>query len=152
MIQGVMIKQLTTHVDERGFFREVVRRTDEILSEGFGQLSLSHMYQGVIKAWHIHRKQVDWWYLANGVIKVALYDTRRDSSTYRELMEVMLGDNQPAQLLKIPTGVAHGCKCISGPADLFYITSDVYNPQDEGRIPYNDPEINYDWIKGPEIK
>ncbi|MBU0769509.1 MAG: dTDP-4-dehydrorhamnose 3,5-epimerase family protein, partial [Proteobacteria bacterium] len=54
--------------------------------------------------------------------------------------------------LRIPPGVAHGCKCISGPANLFYITSDVYDPADEGRIPYDDPAIGYDWLKGPVIK
>ena len=56
------------------------------------------------------------------------------------------------QVLRVPPGVAHGCKCISGPANLFYITSNIYDPSDEGRISYNDSEIRYDWLKDQEIK
>lgn len=152
MIEGISIKKLVTHTDERGYFREIIRVTDDFFKEGFGQWSVSNMYTGVIKAWHIHKKQTDWWYVSSGVIKVALYDTRKSSPTYKETMELLMGDNQPAQILRIPPGVAHGCKCISGPANLFYITSNVYDPKDEGRIPYNDSEIGYDWLKSPEIK
>lgn len=152
MIEGVTIKTLKTNTDERGYFREIIRVTDDFFKEGFGQWSVSHMYTGVIKAWHIHKKQIDWWYASNGVLKVALYDNRKDSATYKEIMEFLMGDNQPAQILRIPPGVAHGCKCVSGPIDLFYITSNIYDPNDEGRISYDDTGIGYDWLKGPKIK
>jgi dTDP-4-dehydrorhamnose 3,5-epimerase len=152
MIEGVIIRDLVTHVDERGFFREIIRVTDNFFAEGFGQWSHSLMYQGVVKAWHVHRVQIDWWYVGIGALKVALYDTRSESKTFRETMEILMGENQPARVLRIPPGVAHGCKCISGPAHLFYITSKTYNPVDEGRIPYDDPAVGYDWLKGPEIK
>lgn len=151
MIQGVMIKPLVTHPDERGYFREIIRKTDEFFSEGFGQWSASQMYVGVVKAWHIHRIQTDWWYVAGGAIKVALHDTRENSPTFRTTMEVLMGENLPASVLKIPPGVAHGCKCLDGPSTLFYVTSQIYNPADEGRIPYDDPTIGYDWLKGPTI-
>ena len=85
-------------------------------------------------------------------LKVVLYDKRPESSTYRQSMEVMLGDNQEVKVLKVPPGVAHGCKCLGGPANLFYITSHPYDPEDEGRIPDDDPEIGYDWLEGPPIK
>ena len=152
MIEGTVLEDLVTHTDERGFFREIIRVTDEFFAEGFGQWSHSLMYPGVIKAWHIHKKQKDWWYVCNGLLKVALHDTRPDSSSYRETMEFLMGDDQPARLLRIPPGVAHGCKCLNGPANLFYVTSEVYDPDDEGRIAHDDPEIGYDWLKGPVIK
>ena len=152
MIDGVAIKELVTYPDERGFFRELIRVTDDFFTEGFGQLSHSLMYTGVAKAWHIHKVQIDWWYVGSGVLKVALYDARPTSATARELMTILMGDNQPARILRIPPGVAHGCKCISGPANLFYVTSRIYDPADEGRIPYNDTSIGYDWEKGPTIK
>jgi dTDP-4-dehydrorhamnose 3,5-epimerase len=110
------------------------------------------MYQGVAKAWHIHRVQIDWWYVGSGVLKVALHDTRPESPTHRKTMSFLMGDNQPARVVRIPPGVAHGCKCISGPAHLFYITSQTYNPEDEGRIPFDDAEIGYNWVEGPAIK
>jgi len=152
MIEGVVLKDLVTHCDERGFFREIIRVTDDFFKEGFGQWSHSLMYTGVVKAWHVHKVQVDWWYVAAGVLRVVLHDTRPDSPTYRETMEILMGDHQPARVLRVPSGVAHGCKCISGPAHLFYVTSTVYDPSDEGRIPFDDPEIGYDWLKGPTIK
>lgn len=151
-IDGVVTSDLTTHLDDRGFFREVVRATDDFFSEGFAQWSHSLMYQGVIKAWHIHRRQVDWWYVGSGVLKVALYDTRPESPTAGMLMELLMGEGQNPQVLKIPPGVAHGCKCLSGPAHLFYITSNTYDPSDEGRIPHDDPEIGYDWLAPAPIK
>ena len=110
------------------------------------------MYPGVIKAWHIHHKQTDWWYVSTGVLKVVLYDRRPESSTYQQTMEIMLGDNHEVGALKVPPGVAHGCKCLSGPANLFYIASKTYDPEDEGRIPHDDPEIGYDWLEGPPIE
>jgi dTDP-4-dehydrorhamnose 3,5-epimerase len=152
MIDGIMFKELVTNSDERGFFREIIRGTDEFFEEGFGQWSHSLMYPGAAKAWHIHQKQTDWWYVALGTLKVALYDTRPDSSTHRELMEFLLGEQHPPVVLKIPPGVAHGCKALSGLVHLFYVTSHVYDPGDEGRIPYDDPTIGYDWTALSPIK
>jgi dTDP-4-dehydrorhamnose 3,5-epimerase len=63
-----------------------------------------------------------------------------------------MGDHQEARVLRIPPGVAHGCRCLSGPANLFYITSRLYDPADEGRIPHDDPTIGYDWNADPPIK
>jgi len=152
MIEGVVMKELVTHADDRGFFRELIRVTDDFFAEGFGQWSHSLMYAGVAKAWHIHERQIDWWYVAAGVVKVALHDMRPGSPTYRRTMELVLGDNQPGRVLKVPPGVAHGCKCLHGPAHLFYVTSIIYDSTDEGRIPHNDPTIGYDWVLGPGIK
>lgn len=152
MIEGVYLKPLESHQDERGFFREIIKVNDGFFEEKFGQWSHSLLYPGVIKAWHIHRKQTDWWYVCNGTLKVVLYDKRPDSVTSAQMMDFFMGDDQAVQVLKIPPGVAHGCKCISGPSNLFYITSHTYDPEDEGRIPHDDPEIGYDWLKGPPIK
>lgn len=151
-IDGVVIKELVTHNDERGFFREIIRVNDDFFKEGFGQWSHSLMHYGVIKAWHIHKIQLDWWYVGSGVLRVALHDTRPQSPTFRKTQVLHMGDNHPSKVLRIPPGVAHGCKVISAQANLFYITSRIYDPNDEGRIAYNDPTINYDWTTGPPIK
>jgi dTDP-4-dehydrorhamnose 3,5-epimerase len=152
MIHGVELKSLITRSDERGFFRELLRVNDPIFAEGFGQWSHTLTYQGAAKAWHIHQVQVDWWYVAIGAIRAVMYDLRTESPTHGELQELFLGDNYPAQILKVPPGIAHGYKVIQGPMHLFYITSNVYNPSDEGRIPYDDPQIGYDWNRGAAIK
>ena len=153
MIIGVLTKELVRHPDERGFFEEIIRASDTFFAGGFGQLSHSFMHSGVVKAWHVHVTQIDWWYVAKGKVKVALYDARKGSKTYKELNEFILGeDGGQVAVLKIPTGVAHGLKVLQGPADLFYITSGEYNKEkEEGRIPYNDSSIGYDWVQGMEI-
>jgi dTDP-4-dehydrorhamnose 3,5-epimerase len=147
-IEGVVLKELVTHADDRGFFREVIRETDEFFGH-FGQWSHSLMYPGTAKAWHIHQRQTDWWYVM-GAIKVALYDTREGSPTRGRLMEFQMGDRNPT-CLKIPPRVAHGCRALEL-SHMLYITSSVYSPDDEGRIAHDDPEIGYDWTSGPPIK
>jgi dTDP-4-dehydrorhamnose 3,5-epimerase len=152
MIYGIEIKELTTYPDERGFFREIIRVTDGFFSEGFGQFSHSLMYPGVAKAWHIHKTQVDWWYVPVGNIKVVLHDMRTNSPTKGQTEEYFLGENYGAKVLKIPPGVAHGCKALGSVSHLFYITSKTYDPEEEGRIAHDDPKIGYDWEAGPVIK
>ena len=151
-IEGVVIKDLVTHPDERGFFREIIRVSDGFFGEGFAQLSHSLMYPDVSKAWHIHKTQVDWWYVPIGTLKVALYDTRPDSPTYGVTQELFMGEHNGQKVLKIPPGVAHGCKAIGGISHLLYVTSNTYDPAEEGRIPHDDPTIGYDWNAGPTIK
>jgi dTDP-4-dehydrorhamnose 3,5-epimerase len=152
MIAGVEIKPLVGHADDRQVFREVIRVTDDFFGEGFGQLSYAYMYTGSAKAWHLHQQQVDWWYVPLGAVRLALYDTRADSPTHALLEEIMLGPDYGHKVVRIPPGVAHGCKVLEGPAQLFYVTSQVYTPADEGRIPHDDPGIGYDWTRPPEIK
>ncbi len=152
MIQGVEVKELKTYPDERGFFRELIRRTDEFFGEGFGQLSHSVMYPGVAKAWHVHKTQVDWWYVPVGNLKLVMVDLRPDSPTKGELQEILMGENYPAKIVKIPAGVAHGCRALGGVTHLLYVTSKTYDPAEEGRIAHDDPSIGYDWKAGPEIK
>ena len=147
MIDGVVIKELVTHADERGFFRELIRVTDDFFKEGFGQLSHSLVYPGVIKAWHAHKIQGQWNYIAGGLIRVALYDFRPNSSSYRKTMEFLAGENQSAHVYYFPPGVLHGYKCISGPMHIIYVTSGVYDLADEIRIPQDEMSIGYDWIK-----
>lgn len=147
MIDGIAFKELATHTDERGFFREIIKAGDDFFAEGFGQWSHSLMFEGVIKAWHLHHEQTDWWYVVNGVLRVGLCDRRSESTTFGQTMDFLMGDYQQSQALKIPPGIAHGCKVIQGPVNLLYVTSHTYNPDDEIRIPFDDPEIDFNWLK-----
>ncbi|MBI2617186.1 dTDP-4-dehydrorhamnose 3,5-epimerase family protein [Candidatus Gottesmanbacteria bacterium] len=147
LIEGVKVKNLTRNYDERGFFEELIRVTDEFFKEGFGQLSHSFMKEGVTKAWHIHKTQTDWWYVAKGSLWVALCDMRKVSKTYLRINEFVLGEDGEDIILKIPPGVAHGCKVLTPTSELFYVTSGVYSTQEEGRIDHDDPTIGYDWLQ-----
>ena len=151
LIQGIEIKTLVTHPDERGFFRELIRKTDPFFGEAaFAQLSHSLMHPGSGKGWHFHPQQIDWWYCI-GDLKVVLYDLREDSPTHRQLNEVFMGDNYGAKIVKIPPMVAHGCRALNT-THLLYVTSSVYDPEQEGRIPHDDPGIGYDFNAGPPVK
>ena len=145
-IDGVKIKKLVKHCDERGYFLEVLRDDDELL-ERFGQSSYTIAYPGVIKAFHWHEKQYDLWFFGRGEARVVLYDLRPESSTYKKFQQVFAGEREPV-LIVIPPRVAHGYQVLgSAPAGLFYHTTLSYdrdNP-DEGRIPYDDPELGFPW-------
>ncbi len=152
-IDGVVQQPLVRHADDRGYFEEIIRVSDPFFTEGFGQWSHSEMFPGVVKAWHVHTTQIDWWYVPMGRLLVALHDLRPKSPTYRVTQELYMGAGLPSAVLRIPAGVAHGCRVLgTEPAHLFYVTSLTYNPEEEGRLKHDDPEIGYDWLRTPPIK
>ena len=143
MIEGIVIKSLVTHKDDRGFFREIFRFSYEFKDITIGQISHSLVNEGVIKAWHGHKEQSQWNYVVQGRIKVVLYDNRESSITYRKTNEFIVGDALHPKAYYFPPGVMHGYKCIEGPMQIIYITSSVFNLFEEIRIPQND--FDYRW-------
>lgn len=101
MIENVKTKNLRVIPDERGWLMEILR-CDEDLFEKFGQVYFTTVYPGVIKAWHLHKKQRDNFTCVNGMVKVALYDARKNSPTYGEVNEFFIGEKNP-KLISIPT-------------------------------------------------
>jgi dTDP-4-dehydrorhamnose 3,5-epimerase len=147
MIEGVLFKDLKTFPDDRGFFRELIRDSDDFAKEEIKQISHSLVYSGVIKAWHAHKEQTQWNCVLNGLIFVALHDLRIDSPTFQKTITFLSGDNHNNFIYKFPKGVAHGYKCINGPMNIIYFTSGLYDVEDEIRIPFDDPSIDFDWLK-----
>ena len=97
MIDGIQIKQLNRHADERGYLMEMLRCDDEMFGK-FAQTYVSMNYPGVIRAWHYHKKQDDIWVCVKGMIKAVVYDSREGSPTHGEVNEFFLGDNNPIML------------------------------------------------------
>ena len=146
MIQGVEIKQITRHADERGYLMELVRSDDAIFSK-FGQCYVSMNYPGVVRAWHWHQKQDDFFVVVKGMIKVGLFDMREGSPTRGEAGEYYLGDNNNI-VLKIPPGVAHGYKTVgTEPSLLVNFPSELYNREepDEYRLSWDTDQIPFNW-------
>jgi dTDP-4-dehydrorhamnose 3,5-epimerase len=148
LIGGVECLPVALWPDDRGYFLEV-QRIGQGLAGHFPkestQISAAFNYPGIIKAFHFHRHQTDCWTPAVGLLQVALIDLRPESATFGWRNTIYVGNLRPWQLL-IPPGVAHGYKVIgTGPSVLIYATDRFYNPNDEGRIPHNDPNLNYDW-------
>ena len=152
IITEVIIKELVTHADERGFFREVFRFRKEFEKESVGQLSHSLVEEGIVKAWHGHKEQSQWNYVVSGKLKVVLYDNRPESLTYKEIMEFFVGNNEKLKAYYFPSGVLHGYKCLKGPLDIIYVTSGAYDLSDEIRIAEGDSNIGYNWLAGPSAK
>ncbi len=148
LIGGVEISPYPIWPDDRGYFLEVAR-IGHGLTASFPkettQISAALSYPGTIKAFHFHRRQADCWVPVEGMLQVALVDLRPRSPTFGARNTMYLGSLRRWQL-RIPPGVGHGYKVIgTDPAVLIYLTDRFYDPEDEGRIPYDDAKIQYDW-------
>jgi len=148
LIAGVQIYPYPVWPDDRGYFLEVARIGQGLVQKfpkESTQISSALSYPGTIKAFHFHRHQTDCWVPLVGMLQVALVDLRKESPTFGARNTLYLGTLRRWQML-IPPGIAHGYKVIgTDPAILVYLTDRFYDPKDEGRIPYNDPLIQYDW-------
>ncbi len=146
MIEGVKLKDLKVIPDERGRLMEILRADDELFEE-FGQVYMTTAYPGVVKAWHYHKLQTDNMVVIKGMMKVALYDARKDSPTCGEVNEFFLGEHN-FKLIQIPKMVYHGFKCVGGEeAIVINIPTETYdyeNP-DEYRLDPYENDIPYDW-------
>jgi len=145
LIDGVRTKTLTPIPDERGYLMEMLRSDDPLFRQ-FGQVYLSVVYPGVVKGWHYHKIQTDFFTIVKGMVKVVLYDARPDSPTRGEVNEFFMGEQNP-MLLEIPPGVLHGMKAIGAePGYLINCPTEPYNyaSPDEYRVaPHG--EVPYDW-------
>ncbi len=156
LIQGVEIEPLVQFPDDRGCFSELFRFGEPGLARDFNaatgsriQVSFTLSYPGVIKAIHYHFEQTDLWAPLAGMFQVILCDLREASPTCGEVNTLFIGAMRPWKL-RIPPGVGHGYKVV-GPESgmMVYATNRTHNPQDEGRIAFDDPGINYDWVARP---
>ena len=148
MIDGVKLKKLRVMPDERGRLTEILRKDDDLFL-GFGQVYVTTTYPGVVKAWHLHRKQTDNIACVAGMIKVALYDGREGSPTRGRVDTFYLGVHNPV-LLQVPAGIYHGWMCVSGEeAIIVNVPTEVYvyAEPDEQRLDAHDKSIPYDWTR-----
>lgn len=146
MIEGVKTKPLRVIPDERGRLMEILR-ADENLFLKFGQAYMTTTYPGVVKAWHKHEKQTDNVACVQGMIKLALYDPREDSPTFKEVNEFYIGIHNP-MLVQIPPDIYHGWMCVGEEeAIIVNIPTEVYNYEgpDEQRLDPHQNDIPYDW-------
>lgn len=149
-ISGVGNEVGTVYPDDRGYFAELLRLGASPLTKPLKhcetlQISLAASYPGTVKAVHYHFEQTDYWAPIQGTLQVVLWDLREASPTHGKVNTLYLGILRPWRL-KIPPGVGHGYEVVGPDAGtLVYLTDRFYDPNDEGRLPYNHPFLNYDW-------
>lgn len=149
MIDGVKTKQLRVIPDKRGRLIEILRNDDKEFFSQFGQVYMTTAYPGAVKAWHFHKKQYDNFSVVHGMMKVVLYDGRKNSPTFGEVNQFFMGTHNP-MLLQIPPLVMHGFKCISETeAIVVNVPTEVYNydEPDEFRLDPHNNDIPYDWSR-----
>ncbi len=143
-IDGVQLAFLGAHADERGRFTEIFRKEwfpqrtwDSI------QMNRSDSKAGVLRGLHYHFRQVDYWYLLSGSIRVGMVDLRPFSSAYRmtATLDVSADDNMG---IFIPVGVAHGFYALSD-VTLLYVVDNYYDGGDEHGLAWNDPDLGPEW-------
>ncbi len=145
-IDGVEIVELRRFNDDGGAITELGRLTNGQHGQlpGFEakQINYSEIEPGVIKAFHLHHRQTDVWYVPpSDRVLLVLHDCRAGSNTEGQTMRFPIGDGR-SMLVRIPPGVAHGCRNIgAATARIIYMVdvhfSAVDGETDEGRLPWD---------------
>ncbi len=122
---------LTPFSDDRGW--SLMNLMAGVMSEQ-GQINFSQQYPNVIKAWHRHEKQTDFWCCLTGHLKTGVY-----RETDEKAWLLVMGEKKPGVLI-IPPGLWHGAACVGAtPAGLLYYVTHQYDPAkpDEHRRPFD---------------
>lgn len=144
-IEGVAFFDLNCLVEDGGDFTEIARLSEDGTHElikglKIRQINFSTIVPGVVKAFHLHFKQSEAWYVPPGSrALVGLFDIRKSSPTSGVSMRFILGGGK-AKLLYIPFGVAHGVANLwSKNATLIYFVDQQFNQDDpdERRVPWD---------------
>lgn len=145
-IEGVEIVQLKRFNDDGGAMTELGRLDGGVHQQlpGFvvKQVNYSVVEPLAIKAFHLHERQTDVWYVPpSDKILLVLADVRAGSPTEGQRMRVVLGDGN-SRLVRIPPGVAHGCRNLRpvSPSTIIYFVDVQFSigaECDEGRLPWD---------------
>lgn len=148
-IDGMFIVEPTVFGDDRGYFLETYHY-EEFKKAGidtvFVQDNQSKSKRGVLRGLHFQTKRPQGKLVR--VIKGEVFDVgvdlRKNSPTFGKWVGAVLSDENKRQLY-IPARFAHGFLVLSDEAEFVYKCTDFYDPQNEGGIIYNDPDININW-------
>ncbi len=148
-IQGLYLIDAKSYGDNRGYFMETYKQTDfdnAGLNYRFVQDNQSSSRKGVLRGLHFQKRypQAKLVRVIRGEVFDVAVDLRADSKTYGQWCGVLLSEENKRQFL-IPRGFAHGFQVVSDYAEFVYKCDEVYHPEDEGGIRWNDPDIGVNW-------
>jgi dTDP-4-dehydrorhamnose 3,5-epimerase len=145
-IDGVQLVDLRRHHDDGGSMTELARllegRPEALGGFTVRQINYSEVEPGVIKAFHLHARQTDVWYVPpSDRLLVVLLDARQGSRTEGTARRLMMGSGN-SRLLRIPPGVAHGVRNLGTATGRIIYFTDVHFSSDpascdEGRLPWD---------------
>lgn len=148
-IKGVYIIDVKTYGDNRGYIMETYKESDfkeAGLDYSFVQDNQSSSHKGVLRGLHFQRTfpQAKLVRVIRGEVFDVAVDLRKDSETYGQWVGAFLSGENKRQLM-IPRGLAHGFVVVSDYAEFAYKCDEVYHPEDEGGIVWNDPDVSVKW-------
>jgi dTDP-4-dehydrorhamnose 3,5-epimerase len=150
IIKGLAIIEPKIFYDSRGYFFESYNQNLFIKKLGdfkFVQDNESKSSKGVLRGFHFQKPPFEQAKLIRciegEVLDIAL-DLRKDSLTYGKYEKVILSGDNKKQLL-IPRGFGHAFLVLSETAIISYKVDNVYSPQSESGIIWNDPSLLIDW-------
>ena len=151
-IDGVYIIEPTVFGDERGYFMETYSKEEFSkigITNDFVQDNQSKSKKGVLRGLHFQREnsQAKLVRCIKGKVFDVAVDLRPGSKTYGKWEGVILSDENKKMFL-IPRGFAHGFLVLSDEAEFTYKCDDIYNPNAEGGLAWNDKDVNIDWPLG----
>ena len=154
-IEGVIVIEPVKYGDNRGYFMETYKKSDfeaAGLFYNFVQDNQSKSKKGVLRSLHFQKNypQAKLVRCIEGEVFDVCVDLRRDSPTYGKWEGVILSAEKGNQFM-IPRGFAHGFIVLSESATFCYKCDELYHPEDEGGIIWNDPDININWHFEGEI-
>jgi len=154
-IKGVYIIDVKTYGDNRGYFMETYKESDfkeAGLDYNFVQDNQSSSRKGVLRGLHFQKThpQAKLVRVLKGEVFDVAVDLRKNSPTYGQWVGVVLSEENKRQFM-IPRGFAHGFVVMSDYAEFAYKCDDLYHPEDEGGIMWNDPAIGIEWPEVGEI-
>lgn len=148
-IKDVFIIDAKIYGDNRGYFMETYKESDfqeHGLNYKFVQDNQSSSRRGVLRGLHFQKTypQAKLVRVLSGEVFDVAVDLRGDSETYGQWVGVMLSGENRKQLV-VPRGFAHGFVVVSEYAEFAYKCDELYHPEDEGGIVWNDTDIAVDW-------
>ncbi len=148
-IKGVYVIDAKVFGDDRGYFTETYKKTDfdeAGLRYDFVQDNQSRSKKGVLRGLHFQIKhpQAKLVRVIEGEVFDVAVDMRKGSPTFGKWVGAVLSDKNKRQFM-IPRGFAHGFLVLSDYATFCYKCDEIYHPEDEGGIMWNDPEIGIEW-------
>ncbi len=156
-IEGVYILEPKVFEDARGYFFESWKKEDfekHIGKVDFIQDNESKSSYGVLRGLHYQKgefSQAKLVRVIKGRVLDVAVDLRKDSATYGKHVMVELSDENKRQFF-IPRGFAHGFLVLSDEAVFTYKVDNVYAPQAEASIRWDDKDLNIEWpIKKEEV-